>query len=559
MGSQCLLRGPGATSRRSSPIATSRYRRPFRLRLDPPSSEIDAGFALERSDPLSAAGDLKEDVTRFSTLDSCVAQHAVLDPVVSDAVRSIGYDTLLRDACRVLQALKLKDTSPCLAITASALQNRCESLVAMELQDPEKCPWYSTAEKELGRDPMCLAVSTHDPRIVRQGGKGRWRRAKRSRPATRPAAGRRPGTSARSATTTPRARRTLLAGEHEVHETTAPRAHVEIHGAAGAADSGVMELDLSPSVLGGAVLSSAAASGVSVELARDLETTLRLPTRGERAHLTASISVRVGGGEGDQARRQGAEAPGADVRERALRDGRDDGESGSETRRAPLGDVRRDDGGAGGDVPGEAADRHVRARRGEQGGNLRRALNERGARPHFTSPDEQPDDPEEGEPEGARHEPPGELKTALREDALHSLARKRLGRRSVFAAREATGSLAIDAPSPPSGKGMRAMLIGSDTGRLGGGTVTMFFSITSASSVGTSSSSVEASVISEEYLDRGADGDGLERAHPASGLALEELGHPFADAADERAPPTRSTWSMSFISTPAFASAFLHT
>ena len=183
---------------------------------------LDSGFEIERADPPPPAGDLKEDVTRFSTLEECVAQHAVIDPLVGDAVRSIGYDTLLRDACRLLQALKMKDTSPCVAISASALQNRCESLVAMALQDPEKCPWYSATEKQHGREPGCLAVATRDPRSCAAG--------LESTRATCEALSTGDPSRCASATGDERAtcardverERTLLAGDHDVHDTTPP-------------------------------------------------------------------------------------------------------------------------------------------------------------------------------------------------------------------------------------------------------------------------------------------------------------------------------------------------
>jgi hypothetical protein len=234
---------------------------------------------------------MKEDVERFSSLDTCVTQHAVLDPVVGDAVRSIGYDTLLRDACRVLQALKLKDTSPCAAITASALQNHCESLVAMALQQPDKCPWYSTAEKELGREPTCLAVAAHDPRACAASREDSTAtcEALASGDGSRcaKAVGDEVATCARDFAR----QRTLLAGEHDVRDTAQPKAHLEIHGAKGTPDPATTDFDVSASVRGGAVLSTASLSGVRVELARDIETTLKLPSRGDRPHLSAALKL----------------------------------------------------------------------------------------------------------------------------------------------------------------------------------------------------------------------------------------------------------------------------
>ena len=51
---------------------------------------LDAGFAIERAGTPPPAAISKEDVTRFSTLEDCVAQHAVIDPLVGDAVDSLA-------------------------------------------------------------------------------------------------------------------------------------------------------------------------------------------------------------------------------------------------------------------------------------------------------------------------------------------------------------------------------------------------------------------------------------------------------------------------------------
>jgi hypothetical protein len=218
-----------------------------------------------------------------------VTQHAVLDPVVGDAVRSIGYDTLLRDACRVLQAIKLKDASPCTAITASALQERCAALVAMATQDPDKCPWYATAEKELGRDPTCLAIASHDPRTCAAASSTTTATCEALASGDGARCAKATGDELATCTRDFTRQRALLAVERDAHDATTPKARVDIHGADGGKDPAATNVDLSANVLGGAVVSSAASDGVHIELARDLETTLKLASRGDRSHLTASI------------------------------------------------------------------------------------------------------------------------------------------------------------------------------------------------------------------------------------------------------------------------------
>jgi hypothetical protein len=262
-----------------------------------PAVDMDGAISLERPDPPAPAGDLREDAARFTSLDACVAEHAVIDPLVSDAVRSIGYDTLLRDACRILQAIKQKDGTACTAITASALQDRCETLVAIALQDPDRCPWEISSEKRRGRDPMCLAVATRDPRSCAGSVEAAQLtcEALASGDASRCAKG---SAEHRSACARDLARLRTLLGEPRGHDGTAPpapRAHIEIHGVSGAKDPSPTSFDAPSSVAGGAVIAAEAIGGAEIDLARDLESTLRLPTRSERSRLSASIVFEAGG------------------------------------------------------------------------------------------------------------------------------------------------------------------------------------------------------------------------------------------------------------------------
>ncbi|AKU95920.1 hypothetical protein AKJ09_02584 [Labilithrix luteola] len=124
---------------------------------------LDAGF--ESTDPPPPAGDLKTELDRFVNLDSCVAERSKLDPLVGDALRTIGYDTFLRDACRMLEGAKDKRTEPCDKIDSSALRNKCRSWVAMLAQTPETCPLLFENVPVRGRSSTCLAVAGKDPRL----------------------------------------------------------------------------------------------------------------------------------------------------------------------------------------------------------------------------------------------------------------------------------------------------------------------------------------------------------------------------------------------------------
>jgi hypothetical protein len=126
---------------------------------------IDAGVLMESADPPPPAGDLKADLDRFVSVDACVKERANLDPLVGDALRGIGYDTFLRDACRLLEAAKDHKAEKCEKIDSSALRLRCQSWVAMVAQTPETCPLQFDGLPTRGRNITCLAVAGKDPRL----------------------------------------------------------------------------------------------------------------------------------------------------------------------------------------------------------------------------------------------------------------------------------------------------------------------------------------------------------------------------------------------------------
>jgi len=123
---------------------------------------VDAGELELSVDPPAPAGDLKAELEAFTTVDACVAQRAAGDPVVGDALEAIGYDTLVRDACRLLDAAKNRDAKRCADIIASTLKARCEASVAELAGLPEACPFDVPTRPELGRDATCLALATRD-------------------------------------------------------------------------------------------------------------------------------------------------------------------------------------------------------------------------------------------------------------------------------------------------------------------------------------------------------------------------------------------------------------
>lgn len=126
---------------------------------------LDAGAFGESTDPPAPAGDLKAEIDRFVNVETCVKERANLDPLVGDGLRAIGYDTFLRDACRLLEAAKDKKRETCDRIDSSALRLRCQSWVAMVAQTPETCPLQFEGVVTRGRNVACLAIAGKDPRL----------------------------------------------------------------------------------------------------------------------------------------------------------------------------------------------------------------------------------------------------------------------------------------------------------------------------------------------------------------------------------------------------------
>jgi hypothetical protein len=126
---------------------------------------VDAGELEAPVDPPAPAGDLKAEIDRFTTVDACALERASLDPILGDALEAIGYDTFLRDACRVIDAAKANDASRCAAIDASSLEARCRATVAEVAGTPDACPWAISRQPTRGRDARCVAVAARDPRL----------------------------------------------------------------------------------------------------------------------------------------------------------------------------------------------------------------------------------------------------------------------------------------------------------------------------------------------------------------------------------------------------------
>lgn len=247
---------------------------------------LDAATLEAPSDPPSPAGDVKAEVERFTTLDACVTEHAKTDPLVGDALHAIGYDTFLRDACRVLLAMKEKRTDACKAIDAQGLRSRCEASVAMQQATPDACPFETFEAPAGGRDARCVAAASRDPRLC--SGASRAERAACEALVLRDPA--RCGADAACARDTSRWRTALPAPGTDIGAPLTSRAKLVVHGTDGTPEPPVVETDLASDLARGVVLVEDGA-GVHLTLGtpRETGTTIFAPTPLQRARLSLSI------------------------------------------------------------------------------------------------------------------------------------------------------------------------------------------------------------------------------------------------------------------------------
>jgi hypothetical protein len=253
---------------------------------------LDAGALIETTDPPAPAGDLKTDLERFVSVDACVRERANLDPLVGDALRGIGYDTFLRDACRLLEAAKDHKTEKCDRIDSSALRVRCQSWVAMVAQTPETCPLQFEGLPTRGRNVTCLAVAGKDPRVCT----GEPRTAVR---ATCDALAARdesrcdvllPSDAPSCKRELARWRSLLAEPLSGLPKLPAPRGKLVVKGEAGTPDPATTESELGSELArGGVVVTSRDRSRVELGMIGESETSRMAPSPNRRARLGLAV------------------------------------------------------------------------------------------------------------------------------------------------------------------------------------------------------------------------------------------------------------------------------
>lgn len=227
---------------------------------------VDAG-AID-VDPPAPAGDLAKDLESFVNVETCVAQRAAIDPLLADALRAIGYDTFVRDACRLLEAAKDRKRETCERIDASSLRTRCRTWVATLAQTPDACPLVYEGLPARGRAATCVALAGKDPRLC--AGEARpSQRATCEALTTRSEAkcdGLVPADRAACKREVVRWRSLLPSPLEGLPKLAEGRGKLVVHGEGGTADPKATDLDLAPDVARGAVVVTGLRERLRVEL-----------------------------------------------------------------------------------------------------------------------------------------------------------------------------------------------------------------------------------------------------------------------------------------------------
>lgn len=258
---------------------------------------IDAGGFIDTSDPPAPAGDLKAELDRFVNVETCVKERANLDPLVGDAIRAIGYDTFLRDACRLLEAAKDKKRETCDRIDSSALRTRCQSWVSMVSQTPETCPLRFEGLASRGRNVTCIAVAGKDPRLCAAEARASGRAtcsALASRdeakcdvllPAERPMCKREIA----------RWKSVLAPPLSGLPKLPTPRGKLSVKGAAGTPDPATPTADLASELArGGVVVTSRDRARIELGMIGESETSRIAPSPNRRARLGIAVLMEPG-------------------------------------------------------------------------------------------------------------------------------------------------------------------------------------------------------------------------------------------------------------------------
>lgn len=259
---------------------------------------VDASGIVGAIDPPPPAGDLKAELDRFVNLDTCVAERARLDPLIGDALSAIGYDTFLRDACRLLEATKDKKRETCDRIDSSALRRKCQTWVAMVMTSPDACPLQVDSVPSRGRLPSCVAVAAKDARLCAAEGRAAARatcEGLASRDDTK-CNGLLPHDRPGCVREIARWRSMLPAPLEGLTKLAVPRGKIVVHGHDGTADPSPAEIDVAGELARGVVVvTSRERARVELGTVGESEAARIAPTPQKRTRVGVAVLLEPGG------------------------------------------------------------------------------------------------------------------------------------------------------------------------------------------------------------------------------------------------------------------------
>ena len=125
--------------------------------METKSPDVDA----EETAP---AGDLQGEVDQFTDLAGCVKKHRLTDPLLADGIEALGYERFVADACRSIEAMKVRDPKRCEEAISTPMRLHCVTDYAMLVGDEARCPVSARAADVPEHDVTCLAAARRDVR-----------------------------------------------------------------------------------------------------------------------------------------------------------------------------------------------------------------------------------------------------------------------------------------------------------------------------------------------------------------------------------------------------------
>ncbi len=105
---------------------------------------------------------LAREAGRFTDHKACILHEGRASALLSDALGELSIDSLASDACRIVEAVHAKAAAPCDHVVLRSLQDSCKTAAAVAAATPSACPLVAAGDPSRGREPLCLALASHD-------------------------------------------------------------------------------------------------------------------------------------------------------------------------------------------------------------------------------------------------------------------------------------------------------------------------------------------------------------------------------------------------------------